>query len=81
MLSGKALALVSAGIALLAFCANFGIFLYAYHRLVFPHLSEWQRLENVDYIFTVTLGSFATVSTVIGVAFFLAIRRDRQLLS
>ncbi len=79
-LASKKLSVFAAiAVALLTFCANFGVFLYSYRRLVFEYLSEWQRMENVNYIFTAVLGGFATASVVVGVAVFWAMRRCESL--
>ncbi len=76
MASKKASAFIAFVVAVLTFCANFGVFLYGYRRLAFEHLSEWQRMENVNYIFTTVLGGFATASVAVGIALFWVMRRD-----
>lgn len=49
---------LSVAIVLLSICTNFGIFLYAYKKLAFPHLHEAQRMENAPHIFGYVLLAF-----------------------
>lgn len=49
-------------VAVLAFAANFGTFLYAYRVLVVPFLDEEQRVANADLILTFVLVVFALVA-------------------
>lgn len=77
MVSHKNRILSAIGLTLLVFCSNFGIFLFGYRRLAFEHLSEWQRMQNADYILGTIVGCFALVAIATGLAFFWIQRPSR----
>lgn len=45
-------------LVLISFSMNFGVFLYSYRMLAFPHLHEAQRMENAPLIFSYVLAGF-----------------------
>ncbi len=65
--------LISTALILLVFCANFGIFLFAYKKLAFPFIEESQRMDNAPYIFTYVLLAFllSSIFTVLAQKFLL----------
>jgi hypothetical protein len=50
------------------FFANFALFIFSYNRLATPYLVEEQRVLNADFIMTVTVGGFAGIATLLGLA-------------
>lgn len=48
------------------FIFNFLVFTLSYNRLVTPFLAEEQRVENADFIMSITAGSFAIVAILTG---------------
>jgi hypothetical protein len=43
---------------------NFGIFILAYNKFVFPYLHEEQRVENAPYIFIYIAPSFIVIAII-----------------
>jgi len=41
---------------------NFTVFIVSYNKLATPFLHEAQRMDNADYIITVTLSGFVIIS-------------------
>lgn len=41
---------------------NFAVFLVSYNKLATPFLSEEQRVDNADYIMTMTISGFVVVA-------------------
>ena len=54
--------LIAIGISVGNFFLNFFVFTLSYNRLATPFLVEEQRVENADFIMSVTAGSFAIVA-------------------
>ena len=67
--------LISLGIALTSFFLNFITFLITYNKLATPYLHEEQRVENAFFILTATIGLFAAIAILIGIAFFLVAKK------
>lgn len=66
---------LSVFLALSNFVLNFLVFTYSYNKLATPFLNEEQRVENADYIMSVSLSMFAIVATITGVAIFFISRK------
>ena len=54
--------LIAIAISVGNFFLNFFVFTLSYNRLATPFLVEEQRVENADFIMSVTAGSFAIVA-------------------
>lgn len=67
--------LISLGIALTSFFLNFITFLITYNKLATPYLHEEQRVENAFFILTATIGLFAAIAMLMGIAFFLVAKK------
>jgi hypothetical protein len=61
---------ISIGVALITFVLNFITFLVTYNKLATPYINEEQRVENASFILTATIGSFAVIAILVGVAFY-----------
>ncbi len=57
---------LSAAVIIFAFVLNFGIYLFSYNRIIFPILTESQRMDIAPIIFSqVLLGYFASSIVVV----------------
>ena len=69
----KSLAL-SAALVISAFLMNFGIYLFSYNKIIFPYLTESQRMDIAPIIFSsVLLGYLA--SSIFIVALMLVVKK------
>lgn len=66
--------LVIAVLVLINFAANFMVFTYNYNKLATPFLNEEQRVENADFIMSMTIAMFAFEALVLGLLFFLVLK-------
>jgi hypothetical protein len=66
--------LIAIFVVLVNFLINFLIFTYSYNKLATPYLNEEQRVENVGYIMTGTLGMYLLSAVLVGVVFFINIK-------
>lgn len=50
--------------ALVATASNFALFIFTYNRVAVPFLHESQRMDNADFIMTVTLGGYVIIALI-----------------
>jgi len=67
--------LTSLFIAIFSFILNGAVFVFSYNKLATPFLTEEQRVLNADFIMSITAGSFAVVSIVIGIMIYFVTRK------
>lgn len=63
--------LAALGITLLCFCLNGALFIYFYNQLATPFLAEEQRVANAEYIMSMTIAGYASVSVIVGIVAYL----------
>ena len=68
--------IVSILLAIFSFVLNGAVFVFSYNKLATPFLTEEQRVLNADFIMSVTTGSFAVVSIIIGILIFIVTRKN-----
>jgi hypothetical protein len=62
-------------ISIISFVLNGAVFVLSYNKLATPFLSEEQRVLNADFIMSITVGAFATVSIATGIAIYIILRK------
>lgn len=68
--------IIAAGcIAIASFALNFIVFIISYNRLATPFLNEEQRVVNAGQIMSVTIGAFAIVAVLTGLAAYWVLRQ------
>jgi len=62
-------------VSLACFILNFSIFTYSYNKIATPFLNEEQRVDNAGFIMSVSLSMFIISSLIIGLLFYVTIRK------
>jgi hypothetical protein len=62
------------GLTLVSFVLNFAVFVMTYNRLATPFITEEQRVLNANFIMSITVGAFAIVAVLTGIAMWLILR-------
>lgn len=75
MSQGKRAFLSAALVTVLTLVSSFLVFLYSYNNITSPVLTDEQRFEGAQFVFSVTLPSYLAISVGIGVLVFLLMRR------
>lgn len=75
MSQGKRAFLFAALVTVLTLVSSFLVFLYSYNSITSPVLTDEQRFEGAQFVFSVTLPSYLAISVGIGVLVFLLMRR------
>ena len=70
--------IISIFLAIFSFVLNIAVFVFCYNKLATPFLTEEQRALNADFIMSVTTGSFAVVSIIIGVLIFFVTKKNQH---
>jgi len=63
---------------LVSFISNFLVFVYSYNRLATPFINEEQRVENADFIMTVSISMFACAALIIGAITYFILKKHNN---
>ena len=63
---------------LFSFISNFLVFVYSYNKLATPYIHEEQRVENADFIMTISISMFASVSLVMGIIIYFILKKHNK---